>query len=138
MRAPRKSPRTIFRAGSGALRSLCSQIEDIGHPGELGERMSLHLPHQVGAMHLHSGLGDANIVGNLLVQTTGHDMEQDLTLAQAERLETLPERSRGRLTLPSGTIARKPGSDRLNKLLITERFCQELYRTALHRLDGHR
>src|SRR5262249_7861678 len=69
---------------------------------------------------------------------TGHDVEHDLTLAQAERLETLSERRRGRLTLPSGTIASKSGPDRVNELLITERLCQELHRTALHRLHGHR
>ena len=32
----------------------------------------------------------------------------------------------------------KAGIDRIWELLITERFCEELYGTALHRLHGHR
>src|SRR5262249_30987564 len=68
----------------------------------------------------------------------GHDMEHDLTLAAAERVETFPERSQSPITLPSDAIASKSGFDGLNEVLITERFCQELYGTALHCLHGHR
>src|SRR5262245_23597591 len=65
-------------------------------------------------------------------------MEQDLTLTGAECVETLPERSQGPITLPSARIAGQSGCDSLNKILITERLCQELYGAALHRLHGHR
>src|SRR5215475_13219056 len=108
------------------------QIEDVRHPAELGKGMSLHLPHEVGAMHLHRGFGDADIVGNLLVQATGHDMEHDLTLARAERVEALSEPSQGLVILPSGPIACESRLDSLNEVLVTERFCQELHGTALH------
>jgi hypothetical protein len=53
-------------------------------------------------------------------------MEHDLTFARAEAIETLPERSQLPITLPSGTIASESGFDSLDKVLITERFCQEL------------
>src|SRR5262245_58886242 len=114
------------------------EIEDIRHSAEFGKGVSFHLAHQVDAMHLHRGFSDANIMGNLLVQASGHDMEHDLTLAGAERVETLPERSQSPITLPSGTITSQSGFDRLNEVLITERLCQELYGTSLHRLHGHR
>src|SRR5215831_3461721 len=114
------------------------QIEDVRHPAELGKGTSLHLPHQVGAMHLHRRFGDADIVGNLLVQATRHDMEHDLSLAGTERVETLSEPSQSLITLPSGSVARESRLDSLNKVLVTERFCQELHGTALHCLDGHR
>src|ERR1700754_1791295 len=88
-------------------------------------------------MHLHRRLGDADIVGDLFVETTRHGMEHDLTLAEAERAETLPEHSRCPFTLPPGTIASEAGLDSVKKILITERLCEDLYRAALHRLHRH-
>src|SRR5215471_5619176 len=89
-------------------------------------------------MHLHRGFGDAHIVGNLLVQPTGHDMEHDVTLAGTERVVTFPERGQCPFTLPSGTIASEARLNGIKQVLITERFGEELYRTALHCLHGHR
>ena len=70
-------------AGSETLWLLRFHIEDVSHPAELGKSTRLHLSHQVGAMHLHCTLREADIVGNLFVQATRHDMEHDLTLAGA-------------------------------------------------------
>ena len=89
-------------------------------------------------MHLHRRFGNADIVGNLFVQATGRDMDHDLTLAGAERFETRPERMQGPIILATGAIASEAGLDRVEEILITERFCEELYGTALHRLYGHR
>src|SRR6516165_1447713 len=100
------APAGAPQVGSGARRLMWHQIEEVRHPAELGKRTSLHLPHQVGAMHLHRRFGDTDIVGNLLVQATGHHMEHDLSLAGTERVETLSEPSQGLITLPSGSIAR--------------------------------
>src|SRR5215469_14715696 len=122
----------------GTLRLRSPHIEGVRHPAELGKRTRLHLTHQVGAMHLHRGFGDADIVGNLFVQATGHDMEHDVTLARAERVETFPERSQCPFTLPTGTIASEAGLDGIKQVLISERFGEELNRAALHRLHGHR
>src|SRR5262245_57913719 len=101
---------------------MLDQVEDVRHPAELGDGTSLHLPHQVGAMHLHRRFGDADIVGDLLVQATGHDMEHDLSLAGTELVETLPEPSQSLITLPSGSIARESRLDSFNEVLVTERF----------------
>src|SRR5215470_19537789 len=98
------------------------QIEHVRHPAELGKGMSLHLPHQVGAMHLHRGFGDADLVGNLLVQAAGRDLNHDLTLAGAESVEALSEPGQSLTALPSGSIARESRLDRLNEVLVTERF----------------
>ena len=106
-------------AGLGALRPLWCQIEHIRHSAELGKGTSVHLAHQVGAMHLHRGFGDADIVGNLLVQATGRDLNHDLTLAGAERVETLSERTQGLITLSTGTIASQAGFDSVKEVLIT-------------------
>src|SRR5215472_1476357 len=125
-------------SSGGTLRLRSPHIEGVRHPAKLGKRTRLHLPHQVGAMHLHRGFGDADIVGNLLVQATGHNMEHDVTLAGAERVETFPERSQCPFTLPTGTIASEAGLNGVKQILITERLCEELYSATLHRLHGHR
>src|SRR5882724_2721450 len=62
----------------------------------------------------------------------------DLTLAWAERVEALPERSQSPFTLPAGTIASETGLHGVKQVLITEWLCEELYGAALHRLHGHR
>jgi hypothetical protein len=69
------------------------QLKDIRHSAELGKRTGLHFSHQVGAVHLHRGFGNADIGRNLFVQATGRDLNHDLTLAGAERVETLAERN---------------------------------------------
>src|SRR5262249_18796878 len=114
------------------------QIQDIRHPAELGKRTRLHLPHQVGAMHLHCGFGDADMAGSLLVQVTGHNMEHDVPLAGAKRVEALPERSQCPLALSTVAIASEAGIDGVKQILITEWLCEELQGTALHRLHRHR
>lgn len=88
-------------------------------------------------MHLHRRLGDADIVGDLFIEATRHDMEHDLTLARAERVEALPERGQCPLTLLTDAVASEAGLDSVKKILITERLCEELYRTTLHRSHSH-
>jgi len=111
---------------SGAWRLPWYQIEAVRHPAELGKRTRLHLPHQVSAMHLHRGFGDADIIGDLFVQATGRNVEHDFTLSGAERAETLPERGQCPFTLSTGTIASEAGLDGVKQFLITERLCEEL------------
>src|SRR4029453_7117865 len=126
------------RGQLGALGLFWSHLKHIGHSAEFGKRTGLHLPHQVGAMHFHRGFGDADIVGNLFVEATSRDQDHDFPLAGAERVETLPELTQSPIALATGTIASEAGFDSLEEVLITERLCEELYGTPLHRLYGHR
>ena len=64
-------------------------------------------------MHLHRGHRDAYVASNLFVEATGCDLDHDLTLAGAERVETLPERTQGAITIPTRTIASEANLDRL-------------------------
>jgi hypothetical protein len=120
------------------MRRFWCQLENVCHSAELWKRTRLHLPHKVGTMHLYRRFGNADIVGDLFVQATGRDMNHDFTFAGAERFETRPERMQGPIILAAGAIASEAGVDRVEEILITERFCKELYGTALHRLYGHR
>jgi len=82
-------------------------------------------------MHLHRRFGDADLVRNLFVEAPGGGLDHDLALAWAERVEAFPECSQGLVALPAGTIAREPGRDRIEEILIAERFCQELDGTVI-------
>src|SRR4030095_12372289 len=88
-------------------------------------------------MHLHRGFGDADVVRNLLVEETGRNPDHDLALAGAKCRETPVARSQCPAALPTRTTAREPGLHSIEKFLITERFCEELNGTPLHRLHGH-
>ena len=121
-----------------AFRLFRRHLKDISKSAQFRKRPGLHLPHQICAMHLHRKFGDADIVGNLFVQATRRDLSHDLTLAGAERFEALPEHTQGPVALPTCTIASEAGLDGVEKFLITERLCEKLYGTALHRLHGHR
>ena len=89
-------------------------------------------------MHLHRRFSDADVVRNLFVEAPGGGPDHDLALPWAERVEAFPECSQGLVPLPSGTIAREPGHDRIEEILIAERFCQELDGASLHRPHSHR
>ena len=64
-------------------------VELVRHSGELGERGGLHLAHHVASVHLHRDFADADVAGDLLVETAPHDLHHDLALAGAERREAL-------------------------------------------------
>ena len=94
-----------------ALRLLLPFLESIRHSAQFGKRTSIHLAHQIRAMNFHGGFRNANIVSDLLVQTTGSDLEHNLPLPGAERVETLPERTQRPVAIAPGAIAGEPGLD---------------------------
>ena len=126
------------RSGSRVLWVLSYQLELIRHSAELGKRTGLHLSHQTAAMHLHRGFGNADIAGNLFAKAAVRDLNHDLALPGAQRLEAFPEGGQSLFILPPSTIAREAELNGVEEILITERLCQELNGTALHRLHRHR
>src|ERR1700754_4736940 len=97
-----------------------------GHSAEREKRASLHLFHQTAAMHLHGGFGDADIAGNLFAEAAARDLNHDLALPGTERLESLSEGGQISFILPASTIASEADLDRIEKVLIAERFRQKL------------
>src|SRR5262249_35235304 len=91
----------------------------------------------MGAMHLHGRYGNADIVGNLLVQATGRNLEHDLTLAGTKRLKTLSQHSQSIILLPTGAVASETGLDSFEEVLIAKRLGEKLDGTAFHRLHTH-
>src|SRR5262245_16424298 len=92
----------------------------------------------MGAVHLYGRFRDADIVGDLLVQAAGRDLNHDLTLAGTERAKTLPECTQSAITLPTGSITSESGLNSIKEILIAEWFGKKLYGAALHCLDAHR
>src|SRR6476659_10050678 len=89
-------------------------------------------------MHLHGGFGNADIVRNLFAKAAVRDLNHDLALPGAQRLEAFPEGGQSFFILPPSAIARKSELNGVEKLLITERLRKELNGTTLHRLHRHR
>ena len=79
-------------------------------------------------MHLHRRFSDTHIVGHLFVESAGRGLDHDLALTGAKRVETFPEHSQRLFALSTGTIASQTSFDCIEKVLITERFREELYR----------
>src|SRR5277367_2875756 len=89
-------------------------------------------------MHLHGGFGDADIARNLFAEAAVRDLNHDLALPGAQRLEALPEGGQSFLIFPSSAITREADLNGVEELLITERLRKELNGTTLHRLHRHR
>ena len=113
---------------SGGVRLFLRQFENVRHSTEFWKRTGLHLPHQIGSMHLHRRFSDTHIVGHLFVESAGRGLDHDLALTGAKRVETFPEHSQRLFALSTGTIASQTSFDCIEKVLITERFREELYR----------
>src|SRR4029077_337467 len=89
-------------------------------------------------MHLHSDFGNADIARNLFAKAAVRDVNHDLALPGAQRLEAFPEGGQNFLILPPSAITREAELNGVHELLITERLRKELDGTTLHRLHRHR
>jgi hypothetical protein len=75
---------------------------------------------------------------DLFVQTAGHHHGHHLAFAGGERLEARPQGGDCPFVLQPRSISRKAQLNRVQQILIAERLGQELDRSSLYRLDGHR
>src|SRR6202140_4392220 len=89
-------------------------------------------------MHLHGGFGKADIARNLFAKAAVRDLNHDLALPGAQRLEAFPERGQSFLILPPSAITIEADLNGVEELLITERLRKELNGTTLHCLHRHR
>src|ERR1700692_4959450 len=89
-------------------------------------------------MHLHGGFGNADIACNLFAKAAVRDLNHDLALPGAQRVEAFPEGGQSFLILPPSAITREAELNGVEELLITKRLRKELNGTTLHRLHRHR
>src|SRR5262249_40782664 len=71
-----RHPRLLRSASWNPVRR---NAQFVGHSHELRERPSLHLPHDLAAMHTDRDLARTEIAGGLLVQKACNDEGQDFT-----------------------------------------------------------
>src|SRR4029077_11713711 len=88
-------------------------------------------------MHLHGGFGNPDIARNLFAEAAMRDLNHDLALPEAQRLEAFPEGGQRFFILASSAIAREAELNGVEETLITERLREELNGTTLHRLHRH-
>jgi len=88
-------------------------------------------------MNLNGNFADAEIESNLLTEATPYDLDHDLAFTGGKRFEALSELTQGLVVLTPGAIAREAELDRIEKLLITKRFREELDGTTFHRSHRH-
>src|SRR6266436_3728551 len=74
----------------------------------------------------------------LFAKAAVRDLNHDLALPGAQRLEAFPEGGQSFFILPPSAIASEAELNGVEEFLITERLRKELNGTALHRLNRHR
>src|SRR3984893_10958946 len=89
-------------------------------------------------MDLHRGFGDAQVAGNLLVQTPLSDLSQNCALARRQDFESRPERRQCFFILAAFTVSGEPNIHSVQEILVSERLREELDGACLHRLDADR
>jgi hypothetical protein len=89
-------------------------------------------------MDLHRGFGDAQVAGNLLVQTPLSDLSQDCALARRQDFESRPKRAQCFFILAACTVSGEPNIHSVQEILVPERLREELDGACLHRLHTHR
>jgi hypothetical protein len=110
---------------SGEVRLFLRQLENVRHSTEFWKRTGLHLPHQICTFTVDSAIPISWAI--CLLKSAGSGLDHDLALTGAKRVETFPEHSQRLFALSTGTIASQTSFDCIEKVLITERFREELY-----------
>ena len=61
--------------------------QKVRHSDEIGQRAGVHFPHDVAAVHLHRGLADTHLAGNLFVEEPRSHEPDDIFLAPSQCCE---------------------------------------------------
>src|SRR5262249_22271362 len=108
-----------------------------GHPGQIRQRNGLHLSHDLSAMDFYGDLADADVIGDLLVEAASGHQGHHLTLTGRESLEAPPQRGDCLFVFHPRPISGEPELNRIQQVLIAERYREEVDRSSLYCLYGH-
>src|ERR1043166_1629790 len=117
---------------------LARDLKPVGHSYELGKRPSTKLLHHVVSMHFDCDLAYADFCSDLLVHEAGAHPAHDVLFAWAEGLKTGAKIKRRLEVSALCAVAVKGDINCVQQILFTYGFCEELNRSRLHGLDGHR
>src|SRR5262245_2613382 len=102
-------------AGGRRLPGDAGVRQEVGYVNELGERAGFHLRHHLPAMHLDRALGDAELVGDLLIELSCHDAVEDGALALGESLVSCLRLAGGFPIGTRGAVPSERGFDGLHE-----------------------
>src|SRR3984957_6843026 len=89
-------------------------------------------------MNLYSVFGDSNLSRSLFVGHAGDDHGDDFALSWRERCEAFPQRRNFHPSLASRAIPLQRDLNRIQQILVAERFGEELDGSRLYGPHGHR
>src|SRR5437660_8021021 len=112
--------------------------EPCGHPYQIGERGSLHLPHHLPSVRLDGDLADAELGADLLVQQPGNYKRHHFALARAQGQVAFPQRPCLCLVAKRSAAAIDGLPNGAEQHIVLERLRQDLDGSGPHRPDGHR
>ena len=97
------------------------QAQAFGESAELGRRSDAQLEEDLGAVRLDGALGDPQLTGDLLVETSGHDELEDLALPRGEGGEARAQLGRLLARRASAGVEREGAMQRLEEDLALDR-----------------
>src|SRR5882724_12377435 len=102
---------------------------------QLRHRAGLHLRHHVRALLLDGGLAGAQLAGDLLVEQTGDDPRQHVSLTRRERRVATTKLGALVTLRAHRAIALDRASNGVEQILLAERLRQKLDRAGFHGPD---
>src|SRR5581483_91040 len=119
-------------------RAIILSVKQIGHPHEFGERIGSHLLHYPASMFLDGAFAGAELGADLLVQQSGCDQSEDLSLSRRQAAFAFFQFEP--LMMFGSPQPRKADalSDHSEQRLIVKRLFQTVQRAGSHRLNPDR
>src|SRR3954470_15292171 len=111
--------------------------ESRGHADQRGQRIRLHLAHDLASMRLHGDLADAEFSRNLLIQQSQDHEGHDLTFARGQGGVRGAQHPHLRGMTEGDPTPLDGVRDRLQHGLVFQRLREKFDRTGLHGLHCH-
>lgn len=112
-------------------------IEKVRHPDQRGDGIRCHFAHDLPSVKLYSSFRNPGLGGNPAVLHSGHDEGHDLALSHCQRsIPCLQRSSQLRLPTAQGILAYR-FVDGLQKVLLSNRFRQDIDCAGSHCTNGH-
>jgi hypothetical protein len=109
----------------------------LGNLDEASERIGMHFSHQVATVHLHGRFANAQLPGDLFVETTADDQAHYFLFARTERFVPLAQFRRLGPLFTGRTVSIDGLLDSVQEILISEWFGEKLHRPGFHGAYRH-
>src|SRR6202795_590983 len=121
--------------GSGLLRNRNPHF--LSHPDQVSYGVRCHFSHELAAMDLDGCFACSDGVGYLFAQEARNDPRQHFSFTRCQRFEALPQHRDFSVSLAPGPIPFQRELNRIQQILLAERFGEKLYGSRLHGSHSH-